>query len=37
VRRELMGLVTDIKRDAVSCGLGNVVGNKVGRCRLTPG
>lgn len=30
VRRELLPLVTDVKRDAVSCGFGNVVGNKGG-------
>lgn len=30
VRRELLPMVTDVKRDAVSCGFGNVVGNKGG-------
>lgn len=30
VRRELLPMVTDVKRDAVSCGIGNVVGNKGG-------
>ena len=28
VRRELLPMVMDVKRDAVSCGIGNVVGNK---------
>ena len=27
-RRELLPLVRDVRRDAVSCGLGNVIGNK---------
>lgn len=30
VRRELLPMVTDVKRDAVSCGVGNFVGNKGG-------
>ena len=30
VRRELLSMVRDVKLDAVSCGLGNVIGNKGG-------
>jgi len=29
-RRELLPMVRDVRRDAVSCGLGNVIGNKGG-------
>ena len=30
LRRELLPMVTDVRRDAVSCGIGNVIGNKGG-------
>ena len=30
LRRELLPMVRDVRRDAVSCGLGNVIGNKGG-------
>lgn len=30
VRRELLPMVKDVRRDAVSCGIGNVIGNKGG-------